>query len=268
MGKQDWYGNSCGIIQKVELWVVDKVYVKSARFLPLQDLKTIKCRVEFSDNNEHGFSLTLIDPLGVTVFNEKIRQSEFSFVVENPKLWSLESPQLYTAIIDFNDGTSKDLYQTKFGIRAIETDQDKILLNGEPVYLFGALDQNFYPINHYTLPEKNDLLSEFLKAKEMGLNLLRFHVKIPDDLYLELADELGLLLWIDLPYARQLDKRSERYLENLLENLLKRHANHPSFVILSLINESWGVDLSNEETRDWLKSLYERAKTIDLRGCT
>ncbi len=263
MGKQDWYGNACGIIQKVELWVMDKVFIKSARFFPLPDLKTIECKVEFSDDKEHEFSLSVTDPLGVVTFNEKIHRSEFNFAVENPRLWSLESPQLYTAIIDFNDGDSKDRYQTRFGIRVIKTDRDRILLNGDPLYLFGALDQNFYPITHYTLPKKNDLFSELLKAKEMGLNLLRFHVKVPDDLYLELADELGLLVWIDLPYARQLDKKSEGYLEDLLENLLKRHANHPSFVILSLINESWGIDLSNKQTREWLKNFYERAKTID-----
>lgn len=263
MGKQDWYANACGIIQKVELWVMDKVFIKSAKFLPLQDLKTIRCEIEFSDNNAHEFSLKLIDPHGIKVFDEKLHQLKSNLTIENPKLWSLESPHMYTAIIDFDDGTSKDRFQTKFGIRTISVEKDKILLNGKPVYLFGALDQNFYPINHYTLPKKSSLLSEFLKAKEMGLNLLRFHVKIPDDLYLELADELGILVWIDLPYARQLDDRSREYLEILLENLLKRHANHPSFVMLSLINESWGIDLSSKETRDWLKSFYEKAKVFD-----
>lgn len=263
MGKQDWYANACGIIQKVELWVTDKVFIKSAKFLPLQDLKTIRCEIEFSDNNEHEFSLRLIDPHGITVFDEKLHHLKFNLTIENPKIWSLESPHMYTAIIDFDDGTSKDRFQTKFGIRTISVEKDKILLNGKPVYLFGVLDQNFYPINHYTLPKESSLLSEFLKAKEMGLNLLRFHVKIPDDLYLELADELGILVWIDLPYARQLNDRSREYLETLLENLLKRHANHPSFVISSLINESWGIDLSNKEARDWLKSFYEKAKTFD-----
>lgn len=263
VGKQDWYGNACGIIQNVELWIVDKIFIKSAKFIPMKDLKTIKCEIEFSDGQEHDFSLTVIDPSGIQILSEKFNYSTFDFAIENPKLWSLKSPQLYTAIIDFTDGVSKDRFQTKFGIRTIDTNKDKILFNGEPIYLFGALDQNFYPINHYILPKKDDLISEFLKAKEMGLNLLRFHVKIPDDLYLEVADELGLLVWIDLPYARQLNEGSMGYLEKLLENLLKRHANHPSFVILSLINESWGIDLSKEKERKWLELFYRKAKNLD-----
>ncbi|HEY8542407.1 MAG TPA: sugar-binding domain-containing protein [Pseudothermotoga sp.] len=263
MGKQDWYGNACGIIQNIELWIVDEIFIRSAKFMPMKDLKTIRCEVEFSDGQEHDFSLTVIDPLGIQILNKKIDRSKFDFVVDNPKLWSLKSPWLYTAIINFTDDISKDRFQTKFGIRTIDTDGNRILLNGQPVYLFGALDQNFYPVNHYTLPDKNDLVFEFLKAKEMGLNLLRFHVKIPDDLYLEVADELGLLVWIDLPYARRLNEKSTEYLEKLLENLLKRHVNHPSFVLLSLINESWGVDLLKEQERNWLGSFYRKAKALD-----
>lgn len=262
-GKQDWYGNACGIIQNVELWIVDRVFIKSVQLKPMRDLKTVRCEVEFSDELDHEFSLTVLDPLGKEILHKKQRGRVFDFEVDEPRLWSVQSPELYTAVVDFVDGASKDRFETKFGIRRIEVKGDKILLNGEPIYLFGALDQNFYPITHYRLPKKNDLLSEFLKAKEMGLNLLRFHVKIPDDLYLELADELGLLIWIDLPYARQLNDRSMAYLERLLENVLRRHGNHPSFVILSLINESWGVDLSEEQTRNWLKSFYLKAKQFD-----
>ncbi len=263
MGKQDWYGNASGILQQVELWVVDEVFIKSARFTTMKDLRTIRCDIRFSDGKEHPFRLIILDPAGEKIFEVQQSKTSFTFVVDEPKPWSIDSPSLYTAVIDFNWNGCKDQFSCKFGIRTISAEADKILLNNEPVYIFGALDQNFYPITHYVLPKRNELLSELLKAKEMGLNLLRFHVKIPDDLYLDLADELGLLVWIDLPYARQLDEKSKAYLEKLLENLLERHANHPSFVILSLINESWGVDLSKEEERKWLKDFYIKAKSID-----
>jgi len=263
MGKQDWYGNACGILQQVELWVVDEVFIRSARFTTMKDLRTIRCDIRFSDGKEHPFRLIILDPAGEEIFKAQQSKASFTFVVDEPKPWSVDSPNLYTAVIDFDWNGCKDQISCRFGIRTIRVEADKILLNNEPIYVFGALDQNFYPVTHYVLPKRNELLSELLKAKEMGLNLLRFHVKIPDDLYLDLADELGLLVWIDLPYARQLDEKSQAYLERLLENLLDRHANHPSFVILSLINESWGVDLSTEETREWLKAFYMRAKSLD-----
>lgn len=261
-GKQDWYGNACGMIQEVELWIVEETYVDSIRVLPRRDLRTVDCEVYFSDGKPHEFKAVLIDPLGREVWQRKYNHDRFTFEVENPMLWDLSNPRLYRLIVEF----ANEKLEMKFGLRYIEAEDGRILLNGEPVYIFGALDQNFYPDTHYTLPQRERLLHEMLKAKEMGLNLLRYHVKVPDQDYLEVADELGILVWIDLPYARELDEDGRKYLENLLENVLKRHANHPSFVILSLINESWGIDLSKnatEETKNWIRSLYERAKSID-----
>jgi len=261
-GKQDWYGNACGIVQQVELWIVDKVHVESIKILPRKDLKTIDCEVSFSDGASHEFEVFLIDPFGNEVLHQKMAQNRFALQLENALLWDLSHPHLYEFVVEFGSERVK----TRFGFRYIEAEDDRIFLNGEPVYIFGALDQNFYVDTHYTLPDRERLLHEMLKAKEMGLNLLRCHVKIPDDDYLAVADELGILVWIDLPHARQLDEKGKDYLEKLLENVLDRHANHPSFVMLSLINETWGVDLTEdatEETKDWIRKFYEKAKALD-----
>ncbi|WP_448532274.1 glycoside hydrolase family 2 protein [Pseudothermotoga sp.] len=261
-GKQDWYGNACGIVQQVELWIVDEVHVDSMKAFPRKDLKSVDCEVRFSDGTCHEFEVFLLDPFGKEVLREKIKQSRFTLQLENALTWDLSHPYLYKFIVEFND----ERIETRFGFRYIETRDDKILLNGEPVFIFGALDQNFYADTHYTLPDRERLLDEMLKAKEMGLNLLRYHVKIPDQDYLEVADELGILVWMDLPYARQLDEKGRNYLEKLLENVLNRYANHPSFVMLSLINETWGVDLTEnatEETKEWIRKFYEKAKTLD-----
>ena len=265
-GKQDWYGNSTGIIQDVELWVVDEVYIKSVTIYPKDDLKTVDCFVEFSDGKDYEFEVTVLDPQDIVVLNRKFNKGKIEFEIPNPQLWSTEKPNLYSIIVNFKDGNNEDSFKSRFGIRYVKIENGRLLLNGEPIYLFGALDQNFYPDTHYSLRDKVKMLSELTKAKDMGLNLLRYHVKIPDDLYLEIADELGILVWIDLPYARELDEKSRKYLEYLLENTLKRHANHPSFIIMSLINESWGVKISeniDDETKNWLVSFYHKAKKID-----
>ncbi|AEH50423.1 glycoside hydrolase family 2 protein [Pseudothermotoga thermarum] len=263
MGKQDWYGNATGIVQEVELLVVPPVYISSARFYPLDLFGRVKGIVEFSDGKDHEFQLEIYDSKHNKVYQSKEKSSCFEFTIVNPHLWSIDDPHLYKAVVTLETDGYIDRFETSFGIRIFQTKDDKLLLNGEPVYIFGALDQNFYPITHYCLPDRNSLVSELLKAKEMGLNLLRFHMKIPDDLYLEIADEIGLLIWIDLPYARILNDSSKNYLEKLMENLLVRHANHPSFVMLSLINESWGIDLSIAEERQWLRKFYFKAKKFD-----
>ncbi|MEM4524353.1 MAG: glycoside hydrolase family 2 TIM barrel-domain containing protein, partial [Archaeoglobaceae archaeon] len=265
-GKQDWYGNAIGIIQDVELWLVDDFYIKAARIYPQKDLKTVECLVDFSSDEECEYKITVLDEEDTVVFEESFSEKKVHFEIPNAKTWSPDDPHLYTLVISFRNGNRGDTYKTRFGIRHIEANSGRIILNGKPLYLFGALDQNFYPDTHYSLRDKIRMLSELTKAKDLGLNLLRYHVKIPDDLYLDIADELGLLVWIDLPYARRLDKISKDYLENLLENVLKRHANHPSFVILSFINESWGVELTDnvdEETRRWISRIYEKARELD-----
>jgi len=265
-GGQDWYGNAAGIIQDVELWVVDKVHIKSVRVYPKEDLKSVDCFVAFSDEKEHEIEVTVLDPQDMVVLNRKFNKNKIEFEIPNPQLWSPETPNLYTVIINFRDESNEDSFKTRFGIRYVKIENGKLYLNGKPIYLFGALDQNFYPDTHYSLRDRVKMLSELTKAKDMGLNLLRFSVKIPDDLYLEIADELGILVWIDLPYARELDENSRDYLEYLLENVLRRHANHPSFVMMSLINESWGVKINenvDEETKNWLVSFYQKAKKVD-----
>lgn len=265
-GKQDWYGNSTGIIQDVELWIVDNLYIESVRVYPQEDLKSVRCFVEFSDGKRHEFEIIVIDPNGIIVFKKRFDEERVEFKIPDPKVWSIENPNLYSLIVNFKENGNEDTFQTRFGIRYVKIDEGKLLLNGEPVYIFGALDQNFYPDTHYSLRDRVKMLSELTKAKDLGLNLLRYHVKVPDDLYLEIADELGILVWVDLPYARELNEDSKAYLEKLLENVLKRHANHPSFIIMSLINESWGLRLAedmDEETYRWLTSFYEKAKKTD-----
>ncbi|MER3485747.1 MAG: hypothetical protein C4345_07080, partial [Chloroflexota bacterium] len=74
----------------------------------------------------------------------------------------------------------------------VETRDNLTYLNGRPIFLIGALDQDFYPRTIFTPPSDEFLRDQFQKAKHMGLNLLRCHIKVPDPRYLEWADRLGL----------------------------------------------------------------------------
>ena len=68
--------------------------------------------------------------------------------------------------------------------------------------LLAALDQDLYPDTIYTVPSEEFLRDEFQKAKALGLNCLRCHIKPPDPRYLDLADEMGLLVWAEIPSWR------------------------------------------------------------------
>jgi len=150
-----------------------------------------------------------------------------------------------------------------FGFRTIETRNGQILLNGSPFYLRAALDQDYYPELISTPPSQKYIEDEFRKAKEMGLNCLRVHIKVADPRYYAAADKVGLLIWTELPNHITLTDDAKRRAKETLAGMLERDWNHPSICIWTIINESWGVDLTDPSQRAWLAETYEWLKMLD-----
>jgi beta-galactosidase/beta-glucuronidase len=92
--------------------------------------------------------------------------------------------------------------------------------------------------------------------------MLRCHIKVPDPLYLKVADEVGLLVWYEVPNWINFSDTAARYAEMTMDGMLERDWNHPSLVIVSIINESWGLDMSQQNHRDWLVAEYDRVKKM------
>jgi hypothetical protein len=101
------------------------------------------------------------------------------------------------------------------------------------------------------------------RAKELGLNCLRCHIKIPDPRYLEWADHLGMLIWEELPSWETFTPEAARRGRQTLTGMIERDRNHPSIVAWTIMNESWGIDLVGDAAqRSWLD------ETVDLvRDC-
>jgi hypothetical protein len=115
-----------------------------------------------------------------------------------------------------------------------------------------------------------------LEARQLGLNCLRLHIKPADPRYLDLADEMGLLMWEEVPSWRTLypKERLERQgdlpvsvrqrVRSTLFGLIERDRHHPSVVIYSIVNEDWGTQLVlSAADRAWLADLYAEAKALD-----
>ncbi|HEY0101787.1 MAG TPA: hypothetical protein VGB76_22870, partial [Pyrinomonadaceae bacterium] len=188
----------------------------------------------------------------------------FSVQINSPQLWSPQRPTLYTVEVSLNDGAERDVVRERFGFRSFAARDGKFYLNGEPYYMIAALDQDFYPETIYSSPPEEYVRDMMLKAKQLGLNLLRCHIKVPDPVYLKVADEVGMLVWYEVPswndfnhFSPQAAARGEKVFQEMTE----RDWNHPSIVIQSIINEGWGTDLSREAAhRKWLRAAFERAK--------
>ncbi len=97
----------------------------------------------------------------------------------------------------------------------------------------------------------------------MGLNCLRIHIKVADPRYYAAADKLGLLIWTELPNHNLLTEAAKRRARETLVGMLERDGNHPSIGIWTIINESWGIDLTDPSQRAWLTEIYLWFKKMD-----
>ncbi len=266
-GKQSWYVQTSGLWQSVELDFRPRVRFGDVRISAGADGKfTINAPV-VGTGSPGIVSVTaeILDSTGKSVWKETqnlappASGAQFSAQISNPSLWTPASPALYELRVSLNSG---DSLRCPFGFRTFATRDGKFYLNGRPIYLRGALDQDFFPDTAYTPPSLDYLRDEMRKAKALGLNLLRCHIKVPDPRYLQAADETGVLLWYEIPSWDKLTPDSERRALETLRGMVARDANHPSLVIVSIMNEDWGANLKEPADRAWLKSAYQQAKTF------
>jgi hypothetical protein len=290
-GKQNWYVQTGGIWQTVWLELKPKDYITGVKVTAKIDGSV---SVEVLSNAHLGpppplpppgqgsgpavrrktildlIHVRVTDPTG-QVFDLKLKGGGgvaandyvyFEDRIPAPDLWSPTRPALYTVAATLGEDKVTD----RFGFRSFEARDGKFFLNGEPFYLIAALDQDFYPETVYTPPSPEYVRDEMLKARRLGLNLLRCHIKVCDPTYLRVADEVGMLVWYEIPSWNDFNhfapKAAERG-EKIFREMVERDWNHPSIVIQSVINEGWGADLARQaESRRWLRAAFDRAKKL------
>lgn len=268
-GKQSWYVQTSGLWQDVELDLRPRVRLGTVHISAAADgsfsvqVPVISALSEGPASVAATIKAEIMAPNDKVVWQESRNLStdqtsaEFTGHLSNPDLWSLSSPTLYTLRASLSSGDSRDV---RFGFRTFETRDAKFCLNGKPIYLRGALDQDFYPDTIYTPPSLDYIRQEMRQARALGLNLLRCHIKAPDPRYLQAADEVGILIWYEIPSWDKLTPNSQRRALETLRGMIERDWNHPSIVMVSMVNESWGANLKEAGDRQWLKQTYQEAK--------
>jgi hypothetical protein len=172
--------------------------------------------------------------------------------VPDAKLWSPEFPHLYRLVAQLEDSHGyKAEIQGHFGLRKIEARGRYIYLNNKPVYLDGIL----YQPGTATFEE---MKRHMLAMKKLGCNLVRVHIAGVDPRIYNLADEIGMLLWVEVPSPHSSSHISRKNHWDELQRMLALIETNPSIVLWSLYNEDWGVqDIAmNEETRRYIIDTY------------
>lgn len=295
-GKQTgWYTRTGGIWQTVYLESRGRSYLKRARIIPdiEQGQADVLLEVEAAAPGWYRIHISAAPGrLGEDGVARKVHHTdhvvhleagahpvEVPVIVTEPRLWTPDSPTLYDTQIDLRyEGTDaapasvdEDRVHTYFGMRDVargpygNSAYEYILLNGKPVYLRGALHQSFNPDGIYTHPDDAYLRRDYEKAKELGLNFIRIHIKIDEPRALYWADRLGIMLMCDMPNYQRHTPRAQRLWEQTMREAIARDCNHPSIISWCCFNETWGIGDGgyHPDTQEWVRDMYLLAKQLD-----
>lgn len=189
-----------------------------------------------------------------------------SMTVPDPRLWSPESPALHRLAVTLLDkeGAAYDQATVRFGLRRIEAREGELLLNGKPLILKGYNRHEWHPNFGPSTPELQ-MVVDLQILKDMGCNFVRGCHYHQDQRFLDLCDEMGILVWEENLGWGQREKTfaSERFVQDhqvALEAMLEASFNHPSIVIWGFLNEAG----SNE---GYVRPVFEKtAKTLREKG--
>ena len=267
-GKQTWYGSQSGPWKSVSLVRRPSSHILGLRAFPDWSTGLVRVTAATSGDIDHGALEFIIAGPDGEVAGAAVPASaavEHEIHVPDRIAWGIDAPNLYRLEARLTrDGESIDSTSVRFGFREVRTEGGRVVLNGRPILVRGALDQDLYDRTISTPPSRQMLDEQLRLAREMGLNLLRCHIKVPDPAYLDAADEAGMLLWCELPNWLRLTPASARRGESLLEELVDAAGAHPSVVIWTIINEDWGTDVrGSARDRRWLRRAAWRLRTRD-----
>jgi len=238
-----WYTPTTGIWQTVWLEPVPKAYIRALKITPDIDGELVRIAVSASKAGERTSFKVVSDKL---VSEHTSRPHELIIKVPNPKLWSPTSPHLYELKVMMYEGDQLvDEVSSYFGMRKVSLGKDKkgimrIFLNNKPQFMYGPLDQGFWPDGIYTAPTDEALRSDIEVLKKLGCNMMRKHVKVESARFYYWCDKLGLLVWQDMPNGNNESDSDKKQFELELMRLVHSHYNHPSIVMWVPFNEGWG----------------------------
>jgi len=197
--------------------------------------------------------------------------------IADAKLWSPDSPFLYDLKVELRrDGKVVDAVGSYFGMRKIALGRDerginRLMLNNEPLFQYGTLDQGWWPDGLYTAPTDEALRSDVVRLKQLGFNMTRKHVKVEPARWYYHCDKLGLLVWQDMPNGDGHIGREDVDLERTAESaqnyrrefaaLIDMLRNQPSIVVWVPFNEGWG-QFDTDRILSWVKS-YDPTRLVD-----
>ncbi|MCR5153836.1 MAG: glycoside hydrolase family 2 [Lachnospiraceae bacterium] len=276
-----WYTPVSGIWKSVWMERVPESYIKDVRITP--SLKGITLEVTTNDpkgaDMALGADVTLSDGtllhhdfgggmgIGRSAVIRTFIKIDGAFTdkgeLYSPRLWTPEDPYLYSIKIYY----MHDVVESYFALRTIEIGEvngvKRVLLNGKPVFMHGVLDQGYFSDGIFTPKSPFEYEKDILRMKELGLNMIRKHIKVEPESFYYFCDRHGMMVFQDmvnngkysyfrdtvLPtvgfrkhrlFGKRRTKEEKKVFERHMRDTLKELYNHPCIVAYTIFNEGWG----------------------------
>lgn len=202
-----WYTAQSGIWQTVWMEWVPIHYIEKIKITPNIEEAMVEVEVkihkDFWEENEEDSTDEFYQ---VEVYKDQVllktvlsKHSNIIIPLNDFEYWSPENPVLYDIVIS----TNEDQVESYFAMRCFEVKKDhnnipRFYLNHKTYFQNGLLDQGYWPDGLYTAPSDEALIFDIMKAKELGFNMLRKHIKIEPLRWYYHCDRLGMLVWQDM----------------------------------------------------------------------
>ena len=263
-----FYTRTTGIWQTVWYEIVPESYVKYARITP--DLENVSVAIDAELVGKGDLSAEVYyegKKVGEAHKKNLSVTGQLEVKLSEKHVWELGHGRMYDLILRFG----QDEVKSYFGLRSVELDGMKFLLNGKSVFQRLVLDQGFYHDGICTAPSEEMLIKDIQCGFDAGFNGARMHQKVFEPRYLYHADRMGYMVWGE--YGNWgLDHSNIASLSTILPdwlNSVKRDFNHPSIVGWCPFNETTDYGVQRKRQDDALiRIVYEETKRYDpTRPC-
>ena len=279
-----WYTPVTGIWQTVWLEPVATQYITNLKTTPDIDNNSVKVEVAANTTSADKVEVKVFDGKNLVAKGAALNGVPVELAMPtNAKLWSPDSPFLYNMEVTlYKDGKAIDQVKSytamrKYSIRKGQNGITRLQLNNKDYFQFGPLDQGWWPDGLYTAPTDEALVYDLKKTKDFGYNMVRKHVKVEPARWYTHCDQLGLIVWQDMPnggpspqwQARNYfngrevirSAASEANYRKEWREIIDCLYSYPSIAVWVPFNEAWG-QFKTPEIVAWTKE-YDPSRLVN-----
>ena len=276
-----WYTPVTGIWQTVWLEPVPNLHVTRLRITPDLDQSSVRVDVETTvkaNSRLKGFDVVAIENGKEIARGSAAPGRPAELKIPSAKHWSPDSPHLY----ELKVAAGEDEVTSYFAMRKIAAAKDdkgimRLMLNNKPLFQVGPLDQGWWPDGLLTPPSDAAMKYDLEVLKKLGFNMLRKHIKVEPARLYHHADQLGLLVWQDMPSGMQAGRKQfvqpnaredgeftideKKQFRTELKAMIDHLSFFPCIVAWVPFNEGWGQHDTNEILK-WVKE-YDPTRIVN-----